>query len=403
MQARFPSTSVHWIQPGYIKGQFREPVCGIADKVDNYTSVDQPELKSRITCEHCLYWLWDQEQPARKMDVDQRVVSMSFDNRGLSAHDTEKAIQRGTEAAIARGIREGLAKVALDFRTTKPELERMVSDGVERALQRGTVKQNLVGIHKIAEDEIDDEIAEDRKREIREVLEAVLEERDDQRNPEADISRLHNAIYDLFNQEGFKRRIRSVAKDGAEQALKEQAGAGVGTQFVQNVYTPEAVTPEQLWRKSFLGEESQPGATVVNIVAEVEPESFKEMVTEAARKAIDDDNDENDAEYADFHLAQGQKAISSVIASDQFQDLIKKLVKVALDERDRDINRSAIEWNLAWYDRALPPVIQLPVVHHRKLYTQKLWCGRDIREDTLYTTWSRDVTCQECKTRKGNN
>lgn len=320
MNDRMPAPSsgaIHWVRkPGYIKGEPHKPVCGIGDKLNGYTSVSEPQYQFRVTCEHCLYWLWDQEQPARKMDIDQRVVNMRFDS-----------VEIDVEGAIERGIRAGLAKVQDDFfnsdavklhmlrqmktavrsvltePATRSRLKNLAEGGITNALQRADVRQTLIGIHKIAEDELDEEfdddkLAEDRRREIREVLETVLDER------------------------GL-------------------TGAGVGTQFTQNIYSPEGFDPEAL----------------------------KHVIKEA----IAEDDEEQLDGYEKNETALIQKAVTSVLVSDQFQDLFKKLVKVAIDEGR---------------------VAETKLVHQRKLYSTDGICGATSGE---FSPLTRQVTCQTCK------
>ena len=42
-----------------------------------------------------------------------------------------------------------------------------------------------------------------------------------------------------------------------------------------------------------------------------------------------------------------QKAVASVVTSDEFQGLMKKVVKVALDERTQEENQRALAWEIA--------------------------------------------------------
>lgn len=395
---RGPVKVTHWTRPtGYIKGQFRGPVCGIDEKVDGWRSVNDESLKDQVTCEHCLYWLWDQEQPAKKLDVsravDDRVVNMQFNNGRLSAHDAETAIQRG--------IREGLAKVASDFRATKPELQRLVEDGVQAALQRSAVRTNLVGIHKIADDEIESE------------YEGSEQQSDD------DEARL----------EDMKTAVRVVL---AEQ---EAAGNLGKVEFTQNVYSPEALSPSAVYRQGRNLSEALAtsrhhlvgpgvGTQVINVNAEVDPESFKDMVKDAAREY----DEETLEDYNEEETALMQKAVTSIVTSDEFQGLMKKVVKVALDEREQEAHRRALEWQIAWSDRYLnmpTKVLHDPgdviegsdhnaqkigielkgpdsYIHFRRLYKADTACYLDANKFNTTQLKSR-VTCQDCKDELNNN
>lgn len=400
MENRMPTPSsniVHWVRtPGYIKGRFNEPVCGIADKVSGYTSVNERQYQSAVNCEHCLYWLWDQEQPARKMDVDQRIVNMSFDNRQFTS-DFDSPI---VEAAIQRGIREGLAKVAADFRATKPELQRLVEDGVQAALQRSAVRTNLVGIHKIADDEIESE------------YEGSEQQSDD------DEARL----------EDMKTAVRVVL---AEQ---EAAGNLGKVEFTQNVYSPEVLSPSAIYRQGRNLSEALAtsrhhlegpgvGTQVINVNAEVDPESFKDMVKDAAREY----DEETLEDYNEEETALMQKAVTSIVTSDEFQGLMKRVVKVALDEREQEAHQRALRWQIAWSDRYLnmptkvlhdpgDPIegsdhnaqkigIELKgpdsYVHFRRLYRADTACLLDANKFNTTQLKSR-VTCQDCKDELNN-
>lgn len=426
---RGPLTVKHWSRGvGFIKPNM--PVCGIAEKVDGWVSVNFESLKHEVTCEHCLHWLWEQEQPAKKMDLTKALGDAAeawrppVRNSSLSAHDAEKA--------IALGIEQGLAKVSTDFQEAKPDLARLVADGVEAALQRGSVRQNLVGVHKIAEDEIDDEWDKDnpdfeeeaeekRRAEIRAEVHNALDER---AVPNVK-QQVQDALYELFDQEGFKRRMRRAAKEGAAQALTEQEGAGVGTtvEFTQNVYSPETLSPEQIYRQAFHGE--NPSTTVVNVNAEVDPESFKDMVKEAAREY----DEETLEQYDEEETALMQKAVASVVASDQFQDLFKKLVKDAVEEKALEDHRRQMDLHYAWFERRISPISRvmsdpgdaiegsdhnaqkigielydvneprqrkvLRVVHYKPLY-KSVACGKDATyQDTSWT--KTKVTCMDCR------
>lgn len=381
-----PSSSiVHWVRtPGYIKGQFNEPVCGIADKVSGYTSVNELQYQSAVNCEHCLYWLWDQEQPARKMDVDQQVVNMTFNNA-----DVDSKI----EAAIERGIKAGLEKVKDDFfesdavagmlrhlvRTSMREVldepkykvsERLlVKEGIRSALLSGDVRKSLIDIHKIAEDEIDaewdesgrdDEIAEDRQREIKDALREVLDEAASEQPV------IHNFVQNLAPQP-----LNAVE-------IYRQAGAGVGTQ-------------------------------IINVAAEVDPNSFRTMVREVMEEFDEDTADDYDKNETGIM----QRALASIVVSEQFEGVFKKLVKDALNEKKREDRQREWDWHLQWYDQALTtPSTQLrnnhqvgvelqhppEPIHYRRRYRSTAACGFESGSDT---TVKQGVTCYDCRKQLG--
>lgn len=360
------SNTVHWVRtPGYIKGQFNEPVCGIADKLAGYTSVNEERYKSAVNCEHCLYWLWDQEQPARKMDVDQRVVNMTF-------IDPAANIDAKIEDAVQRGIKAGLEKVKDDFfeseavanmlrhlvktsvrqvltePATRNTLKNLAEGGVTNALQRADVRQNLIGIHKIAEDELDDEFD------------------DDARDEE-----LHTLM---------KQAVREVL----DEAAPNQTGAGVGTQ----VYNVGVLTSQDIYH--------------------------------ASREALQDHEEaESTVEgWQEEEKARTQQAVAALIASDQFQALFKKLVKEAVEEKKREDERREWDWHMMWYDtiykspvltprlhnghkigtelRYTGDVVEdvKPPVHFRRRYRSSAACGYEGGEDT---TVKKDVTCNDCR------
>lgn len=87
------------------------------------------------------------------------------------------------------------------------------------------------------------------------------------------------------------------------------------------------------------------GTTVVNINAEVDPDSFKDMVKEASREH----EEETLEDYNEGETALMQKAVTSIVTSDEFQDLMKKVVKVALYEREQEANLRALRRELNNY------------------------------------------------------
>lgn len=258
-------------ETGYIRN-YPTFACGIEGRVTTLElgNLGRTTQESWTTCEWC------------KIALDEK-LNEPVTQRQLNQIDDK------IEAAITRGVEKAVERISKDFREAKAPLGQLVADGVEKALQRGSVKQNLVGIHKIAEDEIDaewdesgrdDEIAEDRQREIKDALREVLEE-----------------------------------------AAPGQTGAGVGTTFNQTVVSPASLTPHDVY--------------------------------EAVREAIADDDDETLEDYEEHETALMQKAVTSIVTSDEFQELIKKLVKVSIEEISD----------------------QTPLVHHRRLYTARTSCG----------------------------
>jgi hypothetical protein len=332
----------HW-EPngGYIKRY--GPVCGIHEKTTMWSAVCSEDLKDRVDCDFCLVWIRERDRTATLRDIDERVVNMTFNNNRLSAHDAETAIQRG--------IREGLAKVADDFRATKPELEQMVADGVQKALQRHGVKENLIGIHKIAEDQLDAEF-------------------DDDAHDEEQLALMKQAV----------REVLAEAAPG-------QSGAGVGTkvEFTQNVYSPEPLSATEIYRQGRSLAEAlatsrhhlaEPGvgtqAVTVNVAAEVDPSAFKDMV----KQAINEGEDENDAEYVAWFREQ---------------------INAVLDDREQ----KALEWNAAWnaeiINRFLTPTpVEKPaVMHYRPLYRDGARCGSDTTNSDVTRDKSK-VDCEAC-------
>lgn len=310
-------------QRGYFKVR-PQVACGLETQLDEQELEDvirtSTPFFSQVNCDWCRV-------------ATNRGNKHVVDDRGMSAHDTQKAITVGVEDGVAQSV----ARISKDFQEAREPLKLLVADGVEFALQRSSVRTNLVGIHKIAEDEIDaewdesgrdDEIAEDRQREIKDALREVLEE-----------------------------------------AAPGQTGAGVGTTFNQTVVSPASLTPHDVY--------------------------------EAVREAIADDEDETLEDYEEHETALMQKAVTSIVTSDEFQALFKKLVKEAVEEKKLEDQRREIDWNLLWYDSIFTKprhhnehkvstelqytgdVVegsgisdQTPLlVHHRRLYTARTSCG----------------------------
>lgn len=336
---------------------------GEADKLVRTISL------TAVTCDWCKLVLEKKkDEPVTRRELDERVVNMTFNNRSMSAHDVEKAIAEG----VQKGVDQAVARITKDFSEARVPLRQLVEDGVEMALRRGQTRRQLIDIFKIADDELAQE-AED--------------------SPES-------AEKDAQWDEDVKQLIRDVLNE------REQARAGVGTTVVQN-FSPAPLTAEQLWRSAFLGETSSPGMTVN---AEVDPESFKQMVIDAIREEEDDTLEE----YEENETALMQKAVASIVTSDEFQALIKKLVKEGIEE-DRQVEyRRKIEERFLGSAWTFPtgrisfgnvdPIITLPqktVKHYRKLYQTTTACAARMLDD-VETTHRRDkVTCQACKNAAG--
>lgn len=307
------------------------PVCGIDDLSPQWQAVCVDDLIGQVTCDHCLAWIANQNKPVTHRQLDERVVNMNFDNSALIS-------QGQIERAVEMGIAQAFAKLDLD---------KLIQDGVEKALQRRSVKANLIGIHKIAEDELKSE------------YDGSPEQEEDDRIWERDVKQ---ALIDVLDE-------------------REQSGTGVGT-------------------------------TVVNVNAEVDPESFKDMVKDAIRE----EDEETIDDYNEEETVLFQKAMTSLMTSDQAQDWFKKLVKVALDERDGTNARLAVEFERSWLNHfeqdfhSSSPVSKgartafetvsyagddiEDFVHRRKLYTTETACGLTTGR---FSMWSKDITCPDCR------
>ena len=338
---------------GYIRpystlacGLDSEMPSGEADKLVRTISL------TAVTCDWCKLALdKKKDEPVTHRQLDERVVSMTFNN----------ATNQQIEAAIERGIEKGLAKISRDFAEAKQPLEYLVSQGVEKALQRASVKQNLIGIHKIAEDEIDAEFDRD------------FPDNDEERQEE----------------------IRQALRDVLAEAAPGQTGAGVGTTFVQNISS--ALTARDVYHST--------------------------------REALQDHDEEIDEDWKETELSITQKGVAGVVTSDEYQELIKKLINVALDERDEKHRQERLAYEQAmerFFDpfnllvpiskqrlriadlgdpiegsdhKPVDPIVQVPantVVHFRKLYRQETACFLD--SSGLASTQLRSrVTCEECK------
>lgn len=95
-----------------------------------------------------------------------------------------------------------------------------------------------------------------------------------------------------------------------------------------------------------------------------------------------------------------QKAVASVVTSDEFQGLLKKIVKVALDERTQEENQRALALEIARGDKynqtAEISEKSEQVLHYLRHTWTRTACGldRDEASSTMLESW---VTCKKCK------
>jgi len=335
---------------GYIKGRI-QLACGIENEID-VTDLVRSVHPYQVTCEWCKIAVEaKRDEPVTHRQLDERVVNMQFTQ--VNGADIDAKV----EEAIERGIKAGLEKVKEDFfeseavgnmlrhlvkssmrsvlaePVVKLNQKNLVQGGVREALQSHDVRQNLIGIHKIAVDELDEEYkgsAEEKAAddefdsEIKRLVHEVMDERAESPHTE---SVIQGIIYDLFNQEAFRTRMRKLVKDGSDQSLKE--------------YGVQALTSSQIYRgTSHHLAGPGVGTQVINVTAEVDPDSFRTMM----REVMDEFDEDTADEYVEQETALMQKAVTSIFTSDEGQALVKKLVKEAIAEDAADANKRAWEW-----------------------------------------------------------
>ena len=432
---------------GYISG-YPSFACGIESEFDSteleHAKAGATNVWAMVTCDWCrVAQNKKKDEPVTRRELDERIVNMTFNNDFDSP-----VVQAAIEKGIAAGVDKAVARISKDFEEARYALKGLVSDGVEVALQRGSVKQNLVGIHKIAEDELDSEFDVDESDEnqltlMKQAVREVLKERDDEVDPYQFSGKI-NDVYALFEQEGFKRRMRKMAEEGAAQALQKQSAAGVGTtEFTQNVYSPEALSPIEIYRAHRLVQAAKSSGTVVNVTdyhnhMPIDDKKFRREFKDAVKEATREYEDETLDAYNKEEKALMQVAVASILTSEEFQGLFKKLVKDAIEEKDAVERQRAAELNRVLWERALQPypmlggvrnlsapyksmavedcgdviegfdhkmvipTIKVPSkqpVHYRRLYRMETACYLNAGADDLATTIQRSkVTCRDCKT-----
>lgn len=152
------------------------------------------------------------------------------------------------------------------------------------------------------------------------------------------------------------------------------------------------------------------------------PESYvltKRDVYLATREALQDEDEDTIGDYQENETKLMQKAIASILASEQFELLFKKLVKEALvesgieqdknqerwtrrqihavlDEREEAERQRQLKYNRIFYEQTLEPFIQAPTTHYRLAFHNALHCGADWA-DNVSTSNTAEITCKRCK------
>lgn len=424
-------------QRGYIKVR-PQTACGIEDKLNEVEMHHVMETWTpffrQVTCDWCRVL----HNQSRRPGPDERVVNMTFhNNKPMSAHDTEKAIAEGVE----KGIQAGLDKIASDFyeseavgqnirsmvkqavldilssnsgqtqltravrtgRTSDQDQALVTKKAIRELLKEGSVRQQLVEIIKIADDEIEDEfddsgeaerLRQERKDDAKAALREVLLERPVIRDS-IDIVK-EGTLQVLESQLDSDDEGLGKVKEAVREVLQEQQGAGVGTQFVQNIYA-EALDPANTYRQT-------KNLITAGDVIEDFPKSelttgqMHTIVSEALQEFFEDDDDSLEEERLNIH-----RAFRDMMELPGFQLRIKEMVKTAIaEDRQEELNRTSELHRKMWdqinaaLSRSTSAVLETPATMHYK----PLYCTVACGADTTYSDVTRvrsKVDCQACK------